>query len=126
MKVSNHDSYEQRLNIPIIGQATLQFFTRSHVHCASGYDRIVIGGRGPYVEFDVRHLDQNSLSEITYEHYYYIELRTIVDYVKVYAQLHRVDYADYTPGKFYISPFDLYDDHGDVLIAPLKRGKNNV
>ena len=123
MKVSNHDSYEQRLSIPVIGQTILQFFTRSHVHCASGYDRVVIGGRGPYVEFDVKHLIQDSLSTITHEHYYYIELRTNVDHVKVYAQLHRVDYADYIPGKFYISPFDLYDEHGNVLITPLKRGK---
>jgi hypothetical protein len=123
MKVSNHDSYEQRLSIPVIGQTTLQFFTRSHIHCASGYDRVVIGGRGPYVEFDVKHLIQDSLSTITHEHYYYIELRTNVDHVKVYAQLHRVDYADYIPGKFYISPFDLYDEHGNVLITPLKRGK---
>lgn len=111
--------YPSRLSIPITGNPTTRFFTRSGVCVATGYDRIVIGDRGPYVEFDATHLIQGVLKETDLSHYYYIELRTVPDNVKVYAQLRRVNYAEYHPGKFYVSPFELYDDRGTVLIEPL-------
>ncbi len=41
--------------------------------------------------------------------------------MKVYAQARKVDYADYRPGQFYISPFELYDVTGRVLIESLRR-----
>lgn len=55
---------------------------------------------------------------------YYIELRSEHSNVKLYWQVNRVDYADYEIGKYYISPFDLYDIEGNALISKLN--KNNI
>lgn len=116
--------YEQRLRISIVGDPTKKLFTKSGEHLATGYERIVIGGRGPYVEFDLGQLNPESLKEVDIPHFYYRELRSCVDDVKVYVQLQRVDYADYCPGKCYVSPFELYDVVGTsqlvVLIQPLR------
>lgn len=112
--------YVSRLRIPVTGSSEQGFYTKSGVRLAAGYDRIVIGDRGPYVEFDLSHLIQDVLTETDDRHHYYVELRTIPDRVKVYVQLRGVDYADYVPGKCYVSPFELYDESGNVLIEPLK------
>lgn len=87
-----------------------------------GYDRIVIGQRGPYVEFSESKVDLARFVHADVPHYYYRELRSVVSNVKFYHQIHRVDYADYLPGKYYASPFELYVD-GKVLIEKLKKGK---
>lgn len=112
--------YETRLSIPIEGDWATEFFTKSGLPVACGYTRVVIGDRGPYVEFEGSRMVMESLREMPGGHYYYVELRTLRDNVKVYAQAHRVDYADYEPGMFYVSPFDLYDVDGKVLIEPLR------
>lgn len=112
--------YESRLSIPLVGDTTTQFFTRSGELLATGYSRVVIGVRGPYVEFAAEHLNSGALKETNLPHYYYEELRTSADDVKVYAQLRRVDYADYVPGMFYVSPFELRDHSGAPLIVPLR------
>lgn len=113
-------AYEQRLSVPLAGLPDVRLFTRSGTHVATGYDRIVVGDRGPYVEFNDEQLVREALRESGASHYYYVELRTVPDDVKVYVQVHRVDYADYVPGKCYVSPFDLYDDAGQALIKPLR------
>lgn len=112
--------YASRLRVPLAGDASRRFFTRSGVLIAIGYDRVVIGERGPYVEFSSRHVMQERLRETDTDHWYYVELRTEPDDVKVYFQMHLVGYADYVPGKLYVSPFELYDDAGSVLIEPLR------
>lgn len=114
--------YEARLRLPLEGNPSRWFFTRSGQLIAVGYSRVVIGDRGPYVEFEGSQMVLGSLREAPGGHYYYVELRTLVDNVKVYAQAHRVDYADYEPGMFYVSPFELYDGDGNVLIEPLRGG----
>lgn len=81
--------------------------SRSGVLLAQGYNRIVIGGRGPYVELSLRHLLQHKFHKADVPHMYYAEWRSNVDNVKLYEQFQTVDYADYVPGLFYISPFDL-------------------
>lgn len=112
--------YESRLSIPLMGDNVTQFFTRSGELLATGYVRIVIGARGPYVELAVEHLNSGALRETHVSHFYYEELRSIIDEIKVYAQLRRVDYADYVPGMFYVSPFELHDGSGIPLIVPLR------
>ena len=111
--------YAARLAVPLSGDDTTRFFTRTGRSFATGYTRVVIGDRGPYVEFDARHLDLGSLEDAGVPHTYYVELRSVHDNVKVYAQLLRVTYADYVPGMFYASPFELYDRSGVPLIVPL-------
>ena len=44
-------SYSERLKIPLEGDETLQLYTKSGTKVATGYERIVIGDRGPYIEF---------------------------------------------------------------------------
>jgi len=113
-------NYVERLCVPIQGDVEREFYTCSGVHIATGYDRVVIGGRGPYVEFDISHLVSAAFKDACASHYYYHELRSEVDNVKVYVQIQTVDYADYVPGKCYISPFELYDASGKVLIEAFK------
>lgn len=114
--------YVSRLRVSVVGDPYARFFTVSGQHVATGYTRVVIGSRGPYVEFELGHLVPDSIREVAASHFYYTELRTTQDNVKAYVQLHRVDYADYVPGMCYVSPFDLYDCLGRRLIDPLREG----
>jgi hypothetical protein len=112
-------SYEKRLRIPLSGDEHTRFETSTGLHVATGYTRVIIGGRGPYIEFLPRHLIWDSLrmpdeKKYRLEHpwkdkVFYVEWRTKdQSKVKVYEQSKTVDYADYKVGLFYISPFDLY------------------
>lgn len=118
--------YENRLKLPITGKSDIILFTRSsYVVSTTGYNRIVIGKRGPYIEFDnidevVRYIPEDQKWRLKSNMAYYIEYRTNEDNVKIYHQLKTVDYADYVVGKYYISPFDLYTYDG-VVIEKLKK-----
>lgn len=89
-----------------------------------GFNRIVVGGRGPYVEFLPEQLNLRSIhvpSDQLYRFHdrrsYYIEFRTNdTSNVMVYYQLRTVAYADYKIGMFYISPYDLYLSNGCRII----------
>jgi len=87
--------------------------TLDMVPIATGFNRIVHGGRGDYVEFDEDQMIKKNLFipqdqeyRITDELVYYVEYRTL-DGTKVYFQKKLVDYADYKIGKYYISPREL-------------------
>jgi hypothetical protein len=109
-------SYAKRLKIPLIGNDNLELFSKTGILLCKGYTRVVIGGRGPYVEFHDKHIIKNSFiipPDLKYrvcsEICYYIEHRSIDEsYVKLYHQKKLVSYADYKIGLYYISPFDLY------------------
>lgn len=113
-------SYEDRLKITISGNDNTIFNTESGCRLATGYNRVVIGDRGPYVEFELEHLNSDIISETKKRHFYYIELRSDIDDIKIYAQVHPVNYADYVVGKYYVSPFELYDSTGLAMIEPLR------
>jgi hypothetical protein len=53
--------YKDRLLIPLEGNDHTRFETKTGLHAATGYTRIVIGGRGPYIEFLPSHLIWESL-----------------------------------------------------------------
>lgn len=97
------------------GNEFKEFYTRYGLKIAVGYNRIVYGGRGPYIEFDERHLrfknlfiPQDSIWRIHSNKAFYVEYRSVCpSYVKVYFQKKPVRYADYKIGLYYISPFDL-------------------
>ena len=126
-------SYEKRLQIPLEGNSLTEFTTKSGLHIATGYTRIVIGGRGPYIEFTTdmminnhMHIPDNQLYRFNDMRVYYIEYRTNNDdNVKIYKQLKTVSYADYKIGMWYISPFDLLAD-GKVIIEKLRKGGSYV
>jgi hypothetical protein len=106
----------------------IYFFFTEKEFIAKGYDRIVFGGRGPYIELDEINISENNiyipddcLWRIYNDKAYYVEYRTKLANVKIYYQLKTVDYADYLIGKFYISPFDLFLENKVKIIERLKK-----
>jgi len=91
------------------------FFNHSGKLVARGYTRIVIGKRGPYVEFTREQIQWDSFY-VPKEHKYrwidarayYIEHRTLDESnTMLYYQKRTVAYADYKIGMAYIAPTDL-------------------
>ena len=96
----------------------MEFKTSSGLIIATGFVRLVIGERGPYIEFAKEHLIPANLympdnqkwriNSARKGYAYYLEYRTRdASYVKIYYQRKLVNYADYRQGMFYISPNDL-------------------
>ena len=92
---------------------------------ANGYNRVVYGKRGAYVEFEPGHFIPNTLYipdaqkwRLDHDHAFYIEYRTNdVAFVKVYHQRRTVGYTGYKIDKCYISPTDLYINENGELKA---------
>jgi hypothetical protein len=116
------------LSINEIGDDITKLFSSNKLLLSKGYTRIVIGGRGPYVELNENqiclssfHIPKDQLYRLTDKRIYYVEMRSIDNsYVKLYYQLKTVAYADYKIGMFYISPLDLYDFDGKCIITANK------
>lgn len=97
------------------GVTNMGLYTSMGEMISIGYERIVFGKRGPYVEFTKYQIQEKKLYIPTDQLYrlsdpkvFYIEFRSIdSSNTKVYYQLRNVAYADYKIGYFYISPFDL-------------------
>jgi hypothetical protein len=126
-------TYQERLKINHDGDSTKRFYTKSGLLVATGYERVVFGGRGPYIEFKPKSMVKENCympedvkwkkhNDHKYKVYYY-EARTVKDDVKIYYQTQTVDYADYKVGLMYVSPFELYDESGTVLIETLRKKK---
>lgn len=110
--------------IPITGIPDVEFKSASGMLLAIGYRRIVIGGRGPYIEFMPKHINHDSFKVPNNEQWrfhsdaaFYYEYRSIDEsYVKLYHQIKYVYYADYIPELYYISPSELFINDKLVLI----------
>ena len=122
--------YFNRLKIPVlVGDSFTKFYTKCGTHVATGYNRIVIGARGPYIEFSLQQINKDNMHIPAEEQWrvesnisFYIEYRTSdACNVKVYYQRKLVNYADYKLTFYYISPFDLKTDFLDDIIEPLKK-----
>ena len=115
--------YKDRIFIPIHGGPILDFCSKTGLLLAHGYNRIEIGDRGPYVEFEEEHIIMDNISvppgqmyRLENKQVYYNEFRSKCDSnVKFYYQKRTVNYADYKVGKWYVSPFDLLVD--DISVA---------
>lgn len=123
--------YKERISISLNGDQKTEFYDKLGSLIAIGYSRIVIGDRGPYVEFNesniktTMRIPDNEQWRLRKQSFcYYAEFRTILTNIKIYYQFRPVDYADYKPGFYYISPFDLYNKENKVLIEKVKRGKD--
>lgn len=90
----------------------IPLYFKDGVQFSSGYERVVHGGRGVYVEFT---RDQILVSlrspfdlpvprKITPELFYYHWLIPMGRTEKIYWQINIVKYADYKIGYYYISP----------------------
>lgn len=110
--------YAARLAVKLEGDPWTRFRDKHGELLAVGYERVVIGERGPYVEFTQDSLVLREFEAVEAKHRYYLELRSRHSNVKCYVQSLPVDYADYRPGLCYISPFDVYVD-GKPVIVPL-------
>lgn len=118
-------NYANRMLVPLHGDATMKLYSVSKELLSTGYKRIVIGQRGPYVEIEFDQLNSEAFHEALEQHYYYVEFRSTVDNVKAYLQLKEVDYADYKVGLAYISPFDLVLEDNSRLIIPVRATSSN-
>lgn len=114
--------YSELLNISIDG-GKMPLYISEFSPISNGYQRVVIGQRGPYVEFtkhqimDTKlYIPKNQLYRLSDPKVYYIEFRTVENNVKVYYQMRNVAYADYLINHFYISPNDLYLADGNTCI----------
>jgi hypothetical protein len=121
--------YTNRLKIPLVRVEPVELYTKdTHKLLATDYTRIVLGGRGPYIEFTPHMIVWGNAVLPVHERWrtentnaFYIEFRSnCTAFVKIYAQKKTVDYADYLPGFCYISPFDLRLADGTTLIDPLR------
>lgn len=110
--------YAGRLNIPIHGHPALELYSKAGTLMARGYCRVVIGDRGPYVEFERSHLIPDAVDWdfcAVPNHWYYREYRSVPDFIKIYHQRETVDYADYKIGLYYITPAVLCTKDGPCL-----------
>ena len=118
-------NYAARLKIPVKGDSFKTLFLPCGELFSHGYVRVVIGGRGPYVELQrAQILAELKLPEIP--HYYYVEHRTEKDDVKIYEQVRTVNYADYVLGLYYVSPFDLRLADCSAVIAPRQKRQGEL
>jgi len=121
--------YRERLILPEFCEESVTFFTKSGLKVAQEYVRVVIGDRGPYIEFademmttspDI-YIPQDQVWRIKNALCFYIEYRTNDNcFVKIYKQKKPVSYADYKTGLWYISPFDLVSDKYPQLVRESK------
>lgn len=105
------------------GSAKCILKTKNGLQIATGYTRVVIGQRGPYVEFsknqlviDNMHIPEDQKYRLNHGATYYNEWRTNEDWVKIYEQKKTVKYADYKVGLWYISPNDLFINDGPIIV----------
>ena len=114
-----------------LSKTTQTLYTIYRLPLAHQYERMVIGDRGPYLEFreillENTYVPSEQLWRFNNSTAYYLELRSRDNSnIKIYGQLRRVDYADYLPGFYYISPYDLRDENGHVLIENIYARKSH-
>lgn len=117
-------TFKDRLLINVEHGADLKFYSQGGLYLAFGYLRVVIGKRGPYVEFSRNQIMWENFIVPEHEKYrltnsvvYYDEYRSKDPaFVKLYLQKRTVAYADYKVGLCYISPFDLLRDEMQPVI----------
>lgn len=126
--------YKQRLKLKVDGNDKQVLHTKDNMVIAKGYERVVIGDRGPYIELANRHILLDGIFIPREQHWrfepkwrekvYYFEFRTIDEsYLKIYLQNRRVNYADYKEEFWYVSPFGIkiWDNGKLVKVIHSKR-----
>lgn len=111
-------------NIPawlnIKGSSDTLYTSRGSVIC-SGYERIVVGDYGAFVEFSkgannivIKPGQEYRINDERYSKnvkYLWLTIDDKSD-VKIYYQKRTVAYADYVPGKYYVSVHEVYKKGG--------------
>jgi len=103
---------EENLNSPL--------YSSDGTMICTGYDRIVIGDYGAFVEISPKKICSNAIMCKQGQEYRYQDERYAkhIKYLwltakdtsdcKIYLQKKAVDYADYVPGMYYISPYEVF------------------
>ena len=105
--------------IKIDGCDNQYLYSKSNTLIATGYDRIVIGDYGAFIEIDPSQMVHGNFKVKEGEEYriydekynknvkYYWFTPTDDSNMKIYYQQRTVVYADYKPNKYYISPLEI-------------------
>lgn len=124
-------TYVERLNLPPLPQGDVKFMTVNGLPVATGYNRIIMTGKGPMIEFSEDHMvfenvgvPETGMWRQKHPEAYYVEHRSR-DYcnVKIFEQKRVV--GDLQPGFWYISALDLISDKYPVLVEPSSRKNEN-
>lgn len=104
-------------NLNIRGDETFKIYSKAGTLISVGYKRIVIGDYGAFVEID-RAIKENMQVKPGQEYrvndpkykdkvkYHWLTVKDDSD-IKIYHQVKTVAYADYLPGMYYVSPYEV-------------------
>ena len=96
-------------------------YTLNGTQICNGYDRIVIGDYGAFVEFSQEHITSNFVIKKGQEYrvndekyknnvkYIWLTINDKSD-IKIYFQKKKVSYADYKPKKYYVSVHEVLNE----------------
>ena len=110
-----YKTFSNQLNL----NPNLPIFAKDGTKIAEGFERIVIGDYGAYIEYDLSQVPKDMKYVYEKGEEYRIDpyWRKKVKYIwytiptadiKIYWQLRTVSYADYKVKKFYVSPYEIY------------------
>ena len=106
----------------LTGAPQTPLYTLDDTQICTGYDRIVIGDYGAFVEISPSQIIQEAIHCKPGQEFRRDDLRFSenVKYLwmtakdrsncKIYLQKKMVSYANYLPGMYYISPYEVYPD----------------
>jgi hypothetical protein len=96
-----------------------------HALFLKGFNRIVIGAHGPYVEFEevqcgiplyIKEGQEWRLYETRFHPHYLWYYPDGFPQIKIYKQIQRVKYADYIPGKYYVDIWIVsFENTGQII-----------
>lgn len=109
-----HDWYRSQLTLPLEG-ARITLKNKVGTIIAFGYERIVVGDYGAYIEFSQEDAALDNI-ELRWPgkpkrpvKYLWMQTKDELK-TKVYHQCAKVSYADYLPGLYYVAPEEIIDD----------------
>ena len=107
------------LGLNIEGNENFKIYTLSNTLISNGYNRIVIGDYGAFIEFDKNQIIRENIkiksgqeyriNDPKYSNnvkYYWLTAKDDSD-IKIYYQKKIVTYADYKVEMFYVSPYEI-------------------
>ncbi|MDD3040422.1 hypothetical protein [Bacteroides sp.] len=109
------EHYRNQLTMPVAGQE-VNIYSPAGLLLATGYNRIVVGDYGAYLEIPEKNIilpnicvkpGQEYRFNPEYKVKYFWMMPRDNSHVKIYFQQRKVDYADYQPGMYYISPGEV-------------------
>ena len=111
----DREKLEQEFGLPESGKGVdVTFVTPGGYKIADGYERIVYGDRGPYIEFSPEQIAWVNF-RCTRKGIGYFDKWFSPDGVMLYFQRRTVKYANYLIGKVYVDPYAIKIHVSDVV-----------